>query len=36
MAPSGRISQSVFDGSKLRVILLLDLYEGAQQQFLDA
>ncbi|MFI9291992.1 SchA/CurD-like domain-containing protein [Streptomyces gardneri] len=36
MAPSGRISQSVFDGSRLRVILLLDLYEGAQQQFLDA
>ncbi|MFD3946736.1 SchA/CurD-like domain-containing protein [Streptomyces sp. NPDC058579] len=36
MAPSGRISQSAFDGSKLRVILLLDLYEGAQQQFLDA
>ncbi|MGW6144239.1 SchA/CurD-like domain-containing protein [Streptomyces sp. NPDC055140] len=33
---SGRISQSAFDGSKLRVILLLDLYEGAQQQFLDA
>ncbi|WP_329286131.1 SchA/CurD-like domain-containing protein [Streptomyces sp. NBC_00691] len=36
MAPSGRISQSVFDGSRLRVILLLDLYEGAQEQFLDA
>ncbi|MFD3992887.1 SchA/CurD-like domain-containing protein [Streptomyces sp. NPDC058548] len=36
MAPSGRISQSAFDGSRLRVILLLDLYEGAQQQFLDA
>ncbi|WP_405877994.1 antibiotic biosynthesis monooxygenase [Streptomyces sp. NBC_01136] len=36
MAISGRISQSAFDGSKLRVILLLDLYEGAQQQFLDA
>ncbi|RFC76863.1 SchA/CurD-like domain-containing protein [Streptomyces sp. AcE210] len=33
---SGRISQSAFDGSRLRVILLLDLYEGAQQQFLDA
>ncbi|MFH8574804.1 antibiotic biosynthesis monooxygenase [Streptomyces zaomyceticus] len=36
MAPSGRISQSVFDGSRLRVILLLDLFEGAQEQFLDA
>ncbi|MET9897239.1 SchA/CurD-like domain-containing protein [Streptomyces sp. NPDC006446] len=36
MTPSGRISQSAFDGSRLRVILLLDLYEGAQQQFLDA
>ncbi|MEV7279344.1 SchA/CurD-like domain-containing protein [Streptomyces sp. NPDC093111] len=36
MSNSGRISQSAFDGSRLRVILLLDLYEGAQQQFLDA
>ncbi|PBC59681.1 protein in whiE locus [Streptomyces sp. Tue6028] len=36
MTTSGRISQSAFDGSRLRVILLLDLYEGAQQQFLDA
>ncbi|MGW7610885.1 SchA/CurD-like domain-containing protein [Streptomyces sp. NPDC054766] len=36
MTVSGRISQSAFDGSRLRVILLLDLYEGAQQQFLDA
>ncbi|MFD9031311.1 SchA/CurD-like domain-containing protein [Streptomyces sp. NPDC059567] len=36
MSISGRISQSAFDGSRLRVILLLDLYEGAQQQFLDA
>ncbi|MFG2478900.1 SchA/CurD-like domain-containing protein [Streptomyces fagopyri] len=36
MTSSGRISQSAFDGSRLRVILLLDLYEGAQQQFLDA
>ncbi|MEU8527390.1 MULTISPECIES: SchA/CurD-like domain-containing protein [Streptomyces] len=36
MTPSGRVSQSAFDGSRLRVILLLDLYEGAQQQFLDA
>ncbi|MEU1530034.1 SchA/CurD-like domain-containing protein [Streptomyces fagopyri] len=36
MTSSGRISQSAFDGSRLRVILLLDLYEGAQQEFLDA
>ncbi|HEY9373746.1 SchA/CurD-like domain-containing protein [Streptomyces sp.] len=36
MTPTGRISQSAFDGSRLRVILLLDLYDGAQQQFLDA
>lgn len=36
MTTSGRISQSAFDGSRLRVILLLDLYEGAQEQFLDA
>ncbi|MFJ1969655.1 SchA/CurD-like domain-containing protein [Streptomyces sp. NPDC087903] len=36
MTNSGRISQSAFDGSRLRVILLLDLYEGAQEQFLDA
>ncbi|MGG2464815.1 SchA/CurD-like domain-containing protein [Streptomyces sp. RGM 3693] len=33
---SERISQSAFDGSRLRVVLLLDLQEGAQQQFLDA
>lgn len=36
MTMSARISQSAFDGSRLRVILLLDLYEGAQEQFLDA
>ncbi|MFE4086691.1 SchA/CurD-like domain-containing protein [Streptomyces sp. YIM B13502] len=36
MTKSARISQSAFDGSRLRVILLLDLYEGAQEQFLDA
>lgn len=33
---SERVSQSVFDGSRLRVILLVDVYEGAQQQFLEA
>lgn len=33
---SERISQSAFDGSRLRVVLLLDLHDGAQQQFLDA
>ncbi len=36
MTVSARVSQSAFDGSRLRVILLLDLYEGAQQQFLEA
>ncbi|MGV9250634.1 SchA/CurD-like domain-containing protein [Streptomyces sp. NPDC003697] len=31
-----RVSQSVFDGSRLRVVLLVDVYDGAQQQFLEA
>lgn len=31
-----RVSQSVFDGSRLRVVLLVDVYDGAQQQFLQA
>jgi heme-degrading monooxygenase HmoA len=31
-----RVSQSAFDGSRLRVVLLLDLFEGAQERFLDA
>ncbi|WP_327248259.1 SchA/CurD-like domain-containing protein [Streptomyces sp. NBC_01320] len=33
---SERISQSAFDGSRLRVVLLLDLHDGAQNQFLEA
>ncbi|AOP47252.1 SchA/CurD-like domain-containing protein [Streptomyces lydicus] len=33
---SERISQSAFDGSRLRVVLLLDLHDGAQQRFLEA
>ncbi|MEU3305101.1 MULTISPECIES: SchA/CurD-like domain-containing protein [unclassified Streptomyces] len=33
---SERISQSAFDGSRLRVVLLLDLHDGAQQNFLKA
>ncbi len=33
---SRRVSQSVFDGSPLRVVLLVDVYDGAQQQFLEA
>ncbi|MDX3569673.1 SchA/CurD-like domain-containing protein [Streptomyces sp. ID05-47C] len=33
---SQRVSQSVFDGSHLRVVLLVDVYDGAQQQFLEA
>ncbi|GAA4934289.1 SchA/CurD-like domain-containing protein [Streptomyces coeruleoprunus] len=36
MTTSTRISQSAFDGSRLRVLLLVDLHEGAQQRFLDA
>lgn len=36
MATSTCISQSAFDGSRLRVILLVDLHDGAQEQFLDA
>ncbi|MFF3466241.1 SchA/CurD-like domain-containing protein [Streptomyces sp. NPDC001984] len=31
-----KVSQSVFDGSSLRVVLLVDVYDGAQQQFLEA
>ncbi|MFI2791378.1 antibiotic biosynthesis monooxygenase family protein, partial [Kitasatospora sp. NPDC018614] len=33
---SKRVSQSVFDGSRLRVVLLVDVCDGAQQQFLEA
>ncbi|MFD3588545.1 SchA/CurD-like domain-containing protein [Streptomyces sp. NPDC058683] len=33
---SKRVSQSVFDGSRLRVVLLVDVYDGAQQQFLES
>ncbi|MFJ5534553.1 SchA/CurD-like domain-containing protein [Streptomyces sp. NPDC093261] len=33
---SKRVSQSVFDGSRLRVVLLVDVYDGAQQEFLEA
>ncbi|MFH9659851.1 SchA/CurD-like domain-containing protein [Streptomyces sp. NPDC017248] len=33
---SKRVSQSVFDGSPLRVVLLVDVHDGAQQQFLEA
>lgn len=32
---SERISQSAFDGARLRVVLLLDLYDGAQNRFLE-
>ncbi|MFD3544565.1 SchA/CurD-like domain-containing protein [Streptomyces sp. NPDC058655] len=32
---SERISQSAFDDSRLRVVLLLDLYDGAQNEFLE-
>ncbi|MFJ6748839.1 SchA/CurD-like domain-containing protein [Streptomyces sp. NPDC091266] len=33
---SERISQSAFDGSRIRVVLLLDLQDGAQKRFLEA
>ena len=33
---SKRVSQSVFDGSRLRVVLLVDVYDGAQPEFLKA
>ncbi|MCX5195251.1 antibiotic biosynthesis monooxygenase [Streptomyces sp. NBC_00249] len=33
---STRVSQSAFDGSMLRVVLLMDLHEGAQQRFFEA
>ncbi|BAC70547.1 protein in whiE locus [Streptomyces avermitilis] len=36
MTTSERVSQSAFDGSRLRVVLLLDLHDGAQKQFLEA
>lgn len=31
-----KVSQSALDGSRLRVVLLLDVEDGAQQRFLDA
>lgn len=33
---AGHTTQSAFDGSRLRVVLLLDLHDGTQQQFLEA
>ncbi|MFB8245976.1 SchA/CurD-like domain-containing protein [Streptomyces sp. NPDC055952] len=33
---SHHVSQSVFDGSRLRVVLLVDVNDGAQQEFLEA
>ena len=33
---SHHVSQSVFDGSRLRVVLLVDVHDGAQHQFLEA
>ncbi|CAL9615662.1 hypothetical protein SUDANB6_05743 [Streptomyces sp. enrichment culture] len=36
MTSAKSISQSAFDGSRLRVLLHVDLHEGAQQRFLDA
>ncbi|MER5928858.1 SchA/CurD-like domain-containing protein [Streptomyces sp. NPDC002054] len=31
-----RVSQSAFDGSRLRVVMLVDLHDGTQKRFLDA
>ncbi|MDR3084552.1 MAG: antibiotic biosynthesis monooxygenase [Streptomyces sp.] len=31
-----RVSQSVFDGSRLRVVLMVDVHDGAQAEFLKA
>ncbi|MFF5448637.1 SchA/CurD-like domain-containing protein [Streptomyces sp. NPDC012888] len=31
-----RVSQSAFDGSRLRVVMLVDLHDGAQHRFLEA
>ncbi|MEV7612657.1 SchA/CurD-like domain-containing protein [Streptomyces sp. NPDC089799] len=31
-----RVSQSAFDGSRLRVVMLVDLHDGAQKRFLEA
>ncbi|WP_086865998.1 SchA/CurD-like domain-containing protein [Streptomyces viridochromogenes] len=36
MTTSPSTSQSAFDGSRMRVLLFVDLKEGAQQEFLDA
>ncbi|MGW1955467.1 SchA/CurD-like domain-containing protein [Streptomyces sp. NPDC001920] len=36
MTTSPYTSQSAFDGSRMRVTLLVDLHEGAQEEFLDA
>lgn len=32
----GGVSSTAFDGSRVRVLLMLDVHDGAQQQFLDA
>ncbi|MDG9721801.1 SchA/CurD-like domain-containing protein [Streptomyces sp. DH41] len=35
-AEAGGVSISAFDGSRVRVVLMLDIHDGTQQEFLDA
>ncbi|MEW2449558.1 SchA/CurD-like domain-containing protein [Streptomyces parvulus] len=35
-ADAGGVSTSAFDGSRVRVVLMLDVHDGMQQEFLDA
>ncbi|AQS67548.1 SchA/CurD-like domain-containing protein [Streptomyces pactum] len=35
-ADAGGVSVSAFDGSRVRVVLMLDIHDGMQQEFLDA
>ncbi|WP_399888877.1 SchA/CurD-like domain-containing protein [Streptomyces sp. BBFR51] len=35
-ADAGGVSISAFDGSRVRVVLMLDIHDGMQQEFLDA
>ncbi len=34
--PAGGVSISAFDGARVRVVLMLDIHDGMQQEFLDA
>ncbi len=35
-AEAGGVSISAFDGARVRVVLMLDIHDGMQQEFLDA